>query len=63
MTEKRFIAGDLWIQDKSSMGWTTYFLDEQKGVNELCDLINNLADENKQLTQQIEYLRKVILND
>lgn len=55
MTEDRFQNRDSWIQERSVTG-TTYFLDEQDGVNALCSRINGLYDYSKRLEKSLNGL-------
>lgn len=68
MTDKRFVTDGLWIQDTKPKG-RKYLLDEQGGVNALCNLINGMSIkserlemENEQLKQQIKDLRLNVLD-
>ena len=69
MTEKRFtdIEHDYEnarIRCKDDGLFMLYAIyEDDDGLPTLGDLLNELNDENEQLKQQIEYLRKVILND
>ena len=56
MTEKRFEAGNLKIQDTAPKG-RVYLLDRQGGVNALCSLINGLNDKSNRLEKKNEQLK------
>jgi hypothetical protein len=56
MTEKRFEAGNLKIQDTAPKG-RVYLLDRQGGVNALCSLINGLNDKSNRLEKENEQLK------
>ena len=59
MTEKRFEAGNLKIQDTAPKG-RVYLLDRQGGVNALCSLINGLNDKSNRLEKENEQLKQTI---
>ena len=59
MTEKRFEAGNLKIQDTAPKG-RVYLLDRQGGVNALCSLINGLNDKSNRLEKENEQLKETI---
>ena len=55
MSEKRFTVDGLNIQDNSMKG-RLYLLDEQGGVNALCNLINGLNNKINRLEEENEQL-------
>ena len=57
MTEERFTVDDLNIQDNSPKG-SLYLLEEQGGVNALCNLINGLNTKTNRLEKENEQLKK-----
>ena len=59
MTEKRFEAGNLKIQDTAPKG-RVYLLDRQGGVNALCSLINGLNDKSNRLEKENEQLKSTV---
>lgn len=60
MTIERFTAEGLNIQDNSAKGML-YLLEEQGGVNALCNLINGLNNKTNRLEKENEEL-KIELN-
>ena len=53
MTKKRFEWTSSWIQDRSiSAG--TYFFDNSQDIEGLCNLLNELHEENQQLKSQLQ---------
>lgn len=56
MIEKRFVTDGLWIQDTKPKG-RKYLLDEQGGVNALCNLINGMSTKSERLEMENEQLR------
>ena len=61
MSDKRFIVDGLNIQDNSIKG-RLYLLEDQGGVNALCNLINGLNNKKNRLEKENEQLRKQIQN-
>lgn len=58
MTE-RFTTGDLWIQDNKN--GITYFLDEQGGINALCNIINGMNIKMNRLEKENNELKNIIM--
>lgn len=56
MAEERFITEGLNIQDNSAKG-RLYLLEEQGGVNALCNLINGLNNKTNRLEKENEELK------
>ncbi len=56
MTAKRFTVDGLNIQDNSIKG-RLYLLEEQGGVNALCNLINGLNNKTTRLEKENEKLK------
>ena len=56
MTKNRFIVKDLNIQDNSPKGYL-YLLEEQGGVNALCNLINGLNNKSNRLEKDNKRLQ------
>ena len=68
MTEKRFklgyVCGDFGLIDNDEwIDLHSMSENSEKNVQICINKMNALAEENEQLKQQIEYLRRVILND
>jgi len=59
MTKKRFEWTSSWIQDRSiSAG--TYFFDNSQDIEGLCNLLNELHEENKELKEEVQLLKEGI---
>jgi hypothetical protein len=57
---ERFITDGLWIQDIKERG-RIYLLNEQRGVNALCSLMNGMDSKTKRLEKENKELKEALI--